>query len=218
MLALAEAHGSDSLEGCGNHSMAEGYYYKGDYNQAKIHQRKSIQIFLATGDTLHLARAYNAMGVLYDVTDNVDSALTMYSEALELHKFQKDSYGKSTVLGNIAYVYQKRKNYEMSLTYYQKVLAIDRKSKRTKETSVTLSNIGFLHYQLDNLDSALYYHMQAYDLRKESQNDLFLARGFAHRVLARTRSGAAGTKVQLIAIAPDVLGSGGGCISHQISS
>jgi tetratricopeptide (TPR) repeat protein len=109
--------------------------------------------------TVHLARAKHVLG-------EVQEALTLYRDALQLYEAVGDRTGLAVTLQNIGAVYDGLGQPEQALAYYQQVRAIVDAVGNRAGLATTLSNIGTVHAKLGQPEQAMAYFQQALPIRE----------------------------------------------------
>ena len=113
------------------------------------------------------AKSKNIIGIIYDVTNEYDSALSTYGEVIELSDACGLEVMKGQVLNNIGLIYWNTGEYDRAINYYTQSLKIFEKHDKQKGVANTLSNIGLLYREKEERDNSDIYHRRALKIRKE---------------------------------------------------
>src|SRR5690554_2850473 len=119
-----------------------GYQMKRrNLTKAFEYMRQGIKILKSTEDKTALSAAYNNIGVLYHLKEDLDSALYHFYLGYDIVKANNDSLGIPYSLNNIGQAFFAKGNYDKALTYYKKAFEI-RKIKN--DLNGLAENYGFI--------------------------------------------------------------------------
>ncbi|MES2590977.1 MAG: sensor histidine kinase [Bacteroidota bacterium] len=114
-----------------------------------------------------LAKAYNNIGIVHDITGNYDSALINYNTSLKISKTLNNKKQVANTLNNIGLVYWNKGEFDIALDYYLQSLKLFEIIGNKKGVANTLSNLGLIYYDLHKFTEALNYHQQSLKIREE---------------------------------------------------
>jgi tetratricopeptide (TPR) repeat protein len=116
---------------------------------------------------------YNALGWIYYLKRDYDTALNLYNKAIKYFKRNNEELGLSLAYGHIAVVYLMTKQFEKSLEYFDRKKVITNKLKRNIGMVELNVNLGALYIQMENYDKALYHLLEAEKLIAKEKNILY---------------------------------------------
>ncbi len=158
---------------------------KGNYLKAAKHYVESLRISKENGFDYYVAANYNALGVLYKVTEEWDDALNYFFHALEVSETNPRS--QSSIYNNIGEIYLNQGKYDSALHYCQISAKLRESSPNPSNRIKTYINLGEIYQQLVMLDSATYYFDHSAALALSIDDELNQAK--AYLGLAKVASG-----------------------------
>ncbi|MEA2939793.1 MAG: hypothetical protein QOD09_322 [Bradyrhizobium sp.] len=102
----------------------------------------------------HFGIVINALANLYSQSGNLDRAVALFQEALEIFDPVSAQEQHVGVLNNLAVVYNKRGQATDALNIYQRVLAMAEKANNAAGRGVALHNLAMAHASLGQSDEA----------------------------------------------------------------
>ncbi|MDI6840164.1 MAG: sigma 54-interacting transcriptional regulator [bacterium] len=144
--------------GTAYNNMAELSLMKGDYPQCKTWLEKGIKTCKDFNDKGGLAHAYLVMGEMLGETEEYESAMKKYQEALTLNLELKDKETESECLEGIAKLYLLQGDYYRAEQYINKTLkAVEKsdKSLRFAQVLMTQSEIEIATGAFEKAESTL---------------------------------------------------------------
>lgn len=143
------------------------------FEQALIYFEEALQVGRVTlGSHPEVASILNKLGNFYYQTGNLDRALDMYKQGLDVEReVFPDGHPNITVtLSNMGQIYKQRNDLDAALRSYKQALRqqflCDRGPDPT--TAVTLSNIGLIYYQQGRYAKALETYQEALGIRRDA--------------------------------------------------
>lgn len=133
----------------GNLGMIYTFQYL--YDVALDLQRKSEECFRLVGDTTNLGASLRDIGRIYSVTDQLDSSLFYYNEAL----LYLTDHNSIHIYNEIAGVYELTGNYEKAFDYIQLALS---SPNYLNDTVIIYFSLGKYYRHTHQYDSAVYYY------------------------------------------------------------
>ncbi len=131
----------------------------------------SLEKALAVGYGEGLATAYNNLGVAFWVRGELDRALRLYYQSINV----RDSIGGELALANtyhnIGNIFKDRENYKESKAWFNKALAIRYVINDSLGISYSTNNLGLIAQAKGKYDSAYYYLTKSLAIR-ESLRDI----------------------------------------------
>ncbi|MCK5776347.1 MAG: tetratricopeptide repeat protein, partial [Bacteroidales bacterium] len=142
------------------------YSRKGLLDSADIYNKLALHWALETQDTIKTVSSLRAKGNILYKRGQVDDALKVYNEALDLASYHENSSREMSLLyNNLGVFYSERSNFEKSLMYYEKSLSINKRLKNVRDEARLYNNIGTIFWYQSKLDSALLYFLKSLHLR-----------------------------------------------------
>lgn len=137
------------------HSLGTTYKEKGDTEKAVFYLTKSKTCKEKLGDILGIARTNNALADIEMRLGNLQAALELYKESLEIREKINDAFG----LGITYYKYailldRKNENKMEALDYFKRSLEIFQQNNDQARIAEVLLPIGVLHGKMENISKA----------------------------------------------------------------
>lgn len=145
------------------------YYKQKQYNNSKIHFKKSI---LRDSTSKNTADSYFNLGLIYRKEKYKDSLFWALNNSLKIYKSLDDSVDKFSTYSKAGILFKQAGNYNSAITYL--LLAYDGFSKhknQSKKASVCYT-IGETQRLLGNLDIARKYLTESLNIRKQLSDNL----------------------------------------------
>ncbi len=125
--------------------------------------KKTLQWAKKNNDSLLIAKSYNNIAVVYDITGNYQEAVAYYNIAMKIFYSLFNIKYLGIVYNNLGVIYEEMKEPGNALKIYYKALELKTKIRDTLHMAGTLNNIGIIfNNDYNNNDSALYYYKKAY--------------------------------------------------------
>lgn len=141
----------------------------GDLSKAMENAYEALAFLEISNDSLHIARTYNIIGVIYDLTNNYKKALDNYLLSKEYATKIKNNQLLSYLNNNIGIIYSILGDDNTALNYYFKALEYyiqhDIHSASTSYNNIALSLIT-----LDRYNEAMAYSHKALYIAKSAQD------------------------------------------------
>jgi two-component system, NarL family, sensor kinase len=113
-----------------------------------------------------LARAYNRVGIVKDVTAEWDSALVYYGRALQYAEISFDSTSLSSIFNNYGLIYWNQGKYDLAVENFNRALRIADAIGQSRIQSNAYNNIGLIYWDQKRLDDALDYQLKGLEIRE----------------------------------------------------
>lgn len=117
----------------------------------------------------YAAKAYNGMGVVFAMNNNMILAEEYYKKALYIAK-RSSIANKFSVYLNLGAVFMNKKEFDSAIAYLldaQKMAVIN---KDRNQEIVSLQSLGIVNHQLGKYNKALRYYNDAYEMAMEEDN------------------------------------------------
>jgi len=152
-----------ALRGIGNI-----YHLLGDYAEALPNYQASLEIEKELNDVSSIAGVLNNIGMLHAVTGEVERALEVNMEAMNLLEGTDDKSGVlRIILNNIGNNYMQLGDYDKSLEFYKRSLTISEEMGDQRGAAFSLSNTALVFQNQGKFDEAVKYYQKALDIRRK---------------------------------------------------
>ncbi len=141
------------------------YYYKDEYDLARLHLEKAKEIFEETSNQEGMINYHQFTGAINSITGNFTNAIRNYQNAIDLSKqllLKKDLYLGLCGLGN---VYLNRSDPTLAKKYFIEALSLVYHINDPALTSILFTNLGKAHELTNDLDSALLFYERSLEKR-----------------------------------------------------
>lgn len=132
------------------------------------------------------AQAYNNRGVLENMHNNLDVAISYFQKALAIRTTLDDKKGIASLYNNIGNVYEDKRQYVEALAAYKKSLAINIAAKEEKKIARVRYNISLLHERMGNYQEAQDELLEYLKIIEKQNNKEDLAK--AYTILGHLKS------------------------------
>jgi LuxR family maltose regulon positive regulatory protein len=126
----------------------------------------SLYTELKEGGSIPMLLGETAM--VHAAVGNVESAKTLYQEALMIWRAEKNLYSQADTLNNLAVLYHQLGEYELASETYENGLECARTSHNERAQSLILTGLGDLYSEIEEFDAAA----QAYEQAEIIANEL----------------------------------------------
>jgi len=123
----------------------------------------------------NIARAYNSMGMAYNLQNRYASALNFYQRSLDLTEKLNNPLTTTQSLNNVGLVYWHIGRHGRAMVYFNRALKTAQKIGFKSGYSTILGNIGLIYNDLDKPKVALDYFLNAIAINREIGNQPNLA-------------------------------------------
>ena len=142
------------------------------YDLAYEASQTLLKLSKPINDTSNLIIAYYFMGFSCQRMGKMDEGLLHGRQCYELCLATQNEEMISSVVNNIANIYQINKQDSLAITYFQKSIDVERKLGRTQNLAIRLGNISTSYLRLGMLNEALSSATEGLELdRKEGRPD-----------------------------------------------
>lgn len=121
------------------------------------------------------AKAYNCIGIVYDVAGNYDSSIYYYNKGLQIAKEAKNNKVTAAITNNIGMIHWNKGEYEIALQKYFDSYKLYVQEKNEKGQANTLSNIGLIYADIHKDKEAMEYCEQALTIREKINDEYGLS-------------------------------------------
>jgi CHAT domain-containing protein/Tfp pilus assembly protein PilF len=145
--------------------------YLGRYDESLkyLNEARTLCIDKLGENTLTAAQIYQATGIYYDYTEDLNKSLEMFQLALEIRKnlLGENHSDVADTYNSIGIIYSKRSNKEKALDYFLKSLEIKKNVFGEEHSSVAASynNIGINYFDRGDYGKALEFYQKSLSIR-----------------------------------------------------
>jgi tetratricopeptide (TPR) repeat protein len=158
-----------TLEITKNHSVLKEIAYcehqMGNIAQALNYYEQALNLCPAE-DEGGLASIYNYLGRLKADKGEVDEAIALYNQSLEIFERIGDVQGKATTLHNLGYIYANKGEVDQAIALYNQSLEIEEPIGNVQGKAVTLHNLGYIYTDKGEVDKAIRLYNQSLEIKE----------------------------------------------------
>jgi AraC-like DNA-binding protein len=140
------------------------HFAKGDYLSSLNYCNKSLKLYEAMDNTVEIAKAYNNLGIIYEITGDYKFAIKNHQKSLKIWHSINDPQLMSQVnqalphvYSNLGVAYSNFGDQAKAIHCYKKGLELAHIGHQDSPKAFLLLNIGLVHSKLEDFDSALFY-------------------------------------------------------------
>jgi len=172
--------GNDELLNYVEYEIGAVHLASGDYIKANASFIICRKYATVRSDSMDIARAVTALGVVQRRLGNLDEAYQYYAQALPIYIQKTHTNGHSTSLLNMAIIEKQRKNFDASKDLYDRArkLAQNEEPPNPNLLSYIYGNMSSLFDETKDYKNAIIYGEKALELRKESASNEELASSY----------------------------------------
>jgi LuxR family maltose regulon positive regulatory protein len=121
----------------------------------------SLSLYTELKETGSIPMLMGETAMVHATVGEVESAKTLYQEALKIWQVEKNQYSQADTLNNLAVLYHQLGDYELAFDTYEKGLACARNSHNQRAESLLLTGLGDLYSEIEEFEAATHAYMQA---------------------------------------------------------
>jgi serine phosphatase RsbU (regulator of sigma subunit)/Tfp pilus assembly protein PilF len=140
---------------------------KGNYEQALLHYKKSLDIMQELGNKRGISTCYLNIGQVNAEQGNYPEAIEFMLKGIKLKEELNEKRGVRIGYNNLGNIYATMGDYKAGLNYYFKALKITEELKDRLGESYAYDNIGIIFLHQNKLDIALVYFKKAVKIQEE---------------------------------------------------
>jgi AraC-like DNA-binding protein/uncharacterized protein HemY len=179
MLKAAEENGYQLGLGQSYMMLSRGNAMEGDFKKSKDNSLKAVEVFRNAGLNMHLAYAYNGLGVLhFNYLKKYNEAYEYLVKAVEIFEELNHDDGLYSAYGNLADVFKVKKKYAESIVFFEKSLTLSKRMDNHFQTASTYAGLGDLYTTMNNYDQAEFYLLQAVAMATDLKNKPLLEHAY----------------------------------------
>lgn len=165
------------------------YLEQGEFDESLKWQEKMLAMRKEIGDPDPIAAALNNIAVINIYKGDLQSALDIFFNCIEIWEKTGNQIYISMALNNIGDIFVRKGNLEKGLEFHRKSLELRLDIGNKQNIAYSLNNIANIHARIGNLDKALDYHQQSKELWEEIGNSQDIAASLNNIGIIYTRKG-----------------------------
>lgn len=140
-------------------------------DSALVYGQMSLEIGRETKNNRLKGKAFNRIGIVYDVINKWDSALIYYDSALVHAEIAKDSITIASAYNNIGLIYWNKSLYNKAIDNFFKSLKLFEILGKEKGVANTYNNIGLIFMEQGRSKESLKYNLQSLKIREKLHDE-----------------------------------------------
>ncbi len=163
--------------------------YLGLYKESISLCYESEKISSSINDNVNLANAYNTLGIVYYILNDLQKAIDYSNKSLALLKNENVNIEKAAALVHLGIVFIAQKKFDDALEYTFKAIELYKIVNYKRGLAGAYENISMIYKFLDKYDKVLEYSQKSLLLKKEINDRQGIAASLANIGLTYWRSG-----------------------------
>ncbi|MEH2393784.1 MAG: tetratricopeptide repeat protein, partial [Nostoc sp.] len=156
-----------------NHSALRKIAYcehqMGEVDRALNYYQQALNLCPAE-DEAELASIYHCLGILKANKGNVDEAIALYNQSLEINEHIGNVQGKAATLNQLGIVYANKGNMDEAIALYNQSLEINEHIGNVQGKAGTLNQLGRIHANKGDVDEAIALYNQSLEINEHIGN------------------------------------------------
>ncbi|HSL45728.1 MAG TPA: tetratricopeptide repeat protein [Anaerolineales bacterium] len=136
-------------------------YRLGQARRALEELEHSLSLYKELKETINIPIVLAETAMVHATVGNVDSAKSLYQDALKIWRVEKNSYYQAEALNNLAVLYYHLGEYEPASDSFEEGLACARSSRNQRTESLLLTGLGDLYAEIEAFEAAKLAYEQA---------------------------------------------------------
>ncbi|MBA5628842.1 tetratricopeptide repeat-containing sensor histidine kinase [Moheibacter lacus] len=152
------------------YGMGYTHYIKNDFRTAHDYFKQAIRYANVAQDFNVLSKAYNQIGQIYAVENDVKNALVNYHKSLKISEGKEELNDNTiAVLSNLADLYILQSDTLSARNYYHQAQKIGERDDERKHLDIVYNNLA-VSYMKTNKDSTEFYLNKSLQIQKENHS------------------------------------------------
>ncbi|CAH3172512.1 unnamed protein product, partial [Porites evermanni] len=147
--------------------LANIYYQRSKYEEAKQFYQKALSIMIETGNNCEVGTCYANLGAVFLSVGQYTKAEEYLQKALVIRKEIDDKEGEASAYGNLGTVFISVGQYTKAEEYLQKALVMRKEIDDKKGEAADYGNLGTVYQSVGQYTKAEKYLQKALVIRKE---------------------------------------------------
>ncbi len=145
-------------------------YYKDSIDLSLHYAQLSANTAGKIGDKPRLAKAYFAIGWIFQTKNNIENSVRFYLEALKLYQDIDDLSGQSSITRNLAKIAKDNHEYKIAAELYEQRVSICRKLGDYRKIAESIYESGLPYEGLNAPDSAVARYLEGLSILMNEKN------------------------------------------------
>ena len=133
----------------------------GQSRSAVVELEHSLSLYTELKETGSIPMLLGETALVRATVGEVESAKTLYREALKIWKAEKNQYSQADTLNNLGVLYHQLGEYELASEAYENGLECARNSHNQRAESLILTGLGDLYAEIEEYEAATQAYRQA---------------------------------------------------------
>jgi tetratricopeptide (TPR) repeat protein len=152
----------------------------GDYEQARAHLARSLDLYRSLGNRLGEAKAHQNLGVLASDQGRYADAVGHSEQALRLYQAAGHKAAEAMMLNNLGYDHALLGDYQRARALCRQALTLQAEVGDRSAEGITWDSLGYVEHQLGNLGEAAACYQRALGIAREDSHRWFEADTLTH--------------------------------------
>ena len=149
--------------------MAYCEHQLGEVEQALNYYQQALKL-CPIEDEQELASIYHHFGVLKDHKGELDEAMTLYNQSLEIDERIGNLQGKAATLHNLGVLYATKGELDKAIAFYNQSLEINERISNLQGKAATLHELGRIYANRGEVDEAVAFYNQSLEINEPIGN------------------------------------------------
>lgn len=136
-------------------------YRLGQSRRAVQELEHALSLYMELKETGSVPRVLAETAMVHAAVGEVESAKTLYQEAVRIWQAEKNLHSQANTLNNLAVLYHQLGEYELALEAYENGLECARTSHNEHTESLILTGLGDLYSEIEEFETAAQVYEQA---------------------------------------------------------
>jgi DNA-binding SARP family transcriptional activator/Tfp pilus assembly protein PilF len=169
-LAAAGRLGDRAGQAHAHRDLATAFIRAGEFDAARTHLRRALDVFEVLGQSAELACTYLALGWLSDQEGDHQASLEHARHALGLFRRAGDLAGEARTLNTIGWSHAQLGRHREAVVHCQRALALQEQIGDRDCLGYTWDSLGYAHYRLGDQPLAIHCYERALAAGRELGN------------------------------------------------
>ena len=150
-------------------NLATACLHAGNYDEALTYYLQAEEIFKVNNDSIHLARIYSGLSMVYEDLGNYPKAFSYVVKAIDLQKEEGQEFSLSISFLSAGSIQKGLENYDSAFYFNQEALNISIALEDTVGIAFAKFNIASVYYNKNELDQSISHYLEAAKLLQDQK-------------------------------------------------
>ena len=155
-------------------------YRVGELDKAAISFQKLLELAETRQDQKRIARAYNNLGLVFDIRGELDKAVAMYNRALKNNEALGNKQGMAENYRNLGCMYATYNNLDKAFEMHNNALKINKALNDKEGIGVDYTNLGAVYQTRGDLNNAIKMQFKALRINKALEKKEMIAHNYGN--------------------------------------